>query len=72
MMRKIVVDGKEYKWRCGRMYVVVKGESKSWHMPAWDLVGVSPDTFDRGVRKGTQDGMVTPRMVAQWIKNNMN
>lgn len=72
MMRKIIVDGKEYKWRCGRSYVVIRNEKTSWCIPAWEITGVTADIFERGRYKQTSDGMVKPSHVANWIKNNMN
>lgn len=44
----------------GKKYVVTN--------PA--IKGVSPDTFERGQRKKTSDGMVTPKEVCDWIEDH--
>lgn len=74
-MRNIEVDGKSYKWVCGRSHVVIKDENGKRISPpdllASDVKGITPDLFDRGKWKITSDGMLLPSEVATYIKTRL-
>lgn len=66
--RRIMVGSTLWKWQCGRSDVVAYSEhgQKLMSKP-WLLKCVSLEMWERGHRKGTQDGMLTPGEVASWI-----
>ncbi len=67
-MRQIVVGGQKYSYRVGRQNVVIHDADGDRNVvPCHEILGLTPDTFDRGKWKGTSDGMVTPGKIAQWI-----
>lgn len=62
--RKIVVDGIEHTYRIGRSNAVVDGKIVRLDK----LTGRDWATIERGQRKRTTDGMVTPADVERWIR----
>lgn len=70
-MRKITVDGIEWKFRIGKQSTVIRNEKNKFVVFSNDLVGISPDDFDKGKYKGTSDGMVLPSQIAKFIQNKM-
>jgi len=68
--RKIVVDGKEWAYRVGKISVIAYSEDGERRCePAWKILGLDcPDTFARGQWKKTSDGMLTPKAVAEWLR----
>lgn len=69
-MRQISVDGVIYKWLVGRAYVLVRRDEDGASVlcePCNVIAGVSPDTWDRGVRK--RYSAIRPNMVATAIRN---
>lgn len=68
--RLLVVDGENWRWRCGRGGTVVAyseaGERRQ--STAWTIKGVNdPEGFARGQWKRTSDGMLKPAEVTAWI-----
>ena len=64
-MRKITVNGHMYKYKVGKTYTKF---DTGVAVANWELAGLDyPDTFDRGQWKRTSDGMVTPKMVANFL-----
>lgn len=72
-MRNIVVQGEAFTWKVGRTHVSIRRvrDRKGWHPGAHEVVGVTPDVFERGRWKKTSDCSVTPGQVADWIKQNV-
>jgi hypothetical protein len=67
--RKIVVDDIAYTWEYGGPGVVVRDSAKGkWLAPVEEVTGIGLAAFERGQRKRTRDGMVTPFDVANWIR----
>ena len=69
-MRKIIVDGKVYEWRVGRNNIVIRINGISTTIKACEVIGVTPSIYERGQYKMTQDGMVTPSLVAAYIRTH--
>lgn len=67
--RLLVVDGTRWRWRCGRGCGVVAYSEHGVRRcaPAWEVLGIDPDVFDRGQWKRTNDGAVRPSDVAAWL-----
>ena len=63
--REIEVDGKTYKWRCGKTAVRIKGIG---YVMLSEITGLAQDIIDRGRHKITSDGMITPKQVAAYIR----
>lgn len=69
--RTIVVDGVMWAWRVGKQEVVFRNQSGESHRCDNHVVagdGVSAVTFERGQRKKTSDGMLTPKQVARYLR----
>ena len=68
--RSIVVGGKKYRYKIGRGTTVIRRADNTVLVKVDNhvLMGVTPDTFERGQWKRTSDGMVTPRHVASCIQ----
>lgn len=68
--RKIIVDGREWKYKIGKSYCVANAidnnEKKLIHLAK--LAGVDQHTFERALYKHTFH--ITPAMVADWIKHS--
>jgi hypothetical protein len=48
--------------------IIIPGDPRTKITPTiWDLKGISVETFERGQRKGTPDGAVTPSEVASYV-----
>jgi hypothetical protein len=71
-MRKIhLSDGKVVEYRIGETFVVYKmPDGKKLVVPAHRIKFLPPDVFERGRRKGTQDGQITPREIKEYIRMN--
>lgn len=68
--RKIAVDGKTYRWRCGGSVLVQDENGKRVAcVSAAKAKGLTEDAFERGKWKQTKDGMITPHDVARLIEN---
>lgn len=64
-MRKIVVNGHTYRYRVGKTYTKF---DNGVVIANWKLASKqSPDIFERGQWKRTSDGMITPKMVADFL-----
>lgn len=62
--RVIEVDGVCYRWRYGRGTVEIRQDRRVVLRVANHVLrGNSPDAFERGQHKRTDDGVVTPAMV---------
>jgi len=62
--RTVNVAGVAYRWRYGRGTIEVRhGRDVVLRVADNVLRGNTPDLFERGQRKGTSDGYVTPAMV---------
>lgn len=68
--RSIKVEGEEYRYLVGTSTVAVQlpRGGGTVHTTPWEIKGGTPDLVERGRRKKTSDGMVTPREVADWIR----
>ena len=72
-MRKLVVDGQEWQVKIG------KDDMEAWtpdHLhklviPLTVVTGRTPDTIERGRHKKTSDGMVTPKMMVEAIRDTL-
>lgn len=73
--RTIVVDGVSYVWR-GADYVTVRfAESRKavCRGPVTEIIpNMNWNVWERGQHKQTQDGMLTPRHVAAWIRRQVS
>lgn len=67
-MRKITVNGLEYKWMVGKSNVLVRTpEGKSYHTPISTL-----STLVEGNDEGYEDTYVVfPKQVSEYIKNKI-
>jgi len=62
--RTVEVAGVHYRWRYGRGTIEIRHDRQVvLRVPAYELRGTTPDLFERGQRKRTNDGCVTPAMV---------
>lgn len=68
--RGITVDGRRYEYKVGKATTVIRASDGCVvdKAPNHEIVGVSPDTFDRGQWKKTSDGAITPKLVAARIR----
>lgn len=68
--RKVIVSGQKYEYRVGKGTTVIRREDNSVlaKMANHVLVGVDPDTYERGQHKRTSDGTVLPLHVQQFIE----
>jgi hypothetical protein len=69
-MRKLTVNGVEYRLTIGRGSIKIVSEGGTCAPHNDEIIGVTPDAFERGQHKKTRDGMVTPGRVAYWIRKN--
>ena len=68
--RLIVIGNVAWRWRVGKGATVIAYSEDGCRVveDAWRICGLSsPDDFDRGKWKRTQDGMVTPKLVEKWL-----
>ena len=67
--RRLLVNGSPWVWKIGRGGGVVaygpRGQRECAH--ASIIKDINPDAFCRGQRKGSSDGMLTPKEVTAWI-----
>lgn len=64
-MKSIVIKGKAYKYKVGKTYTKF---DNGIVVANWELAGKSsPDIFERGQWKRTSDGMITPRMIREFL-----
>ncbi len=68
--RKIEVDGKEYEYRIGFSFAKIYRLDVSWLIDLSTLTGKSWQSIERSRWKKTTDGMITPKMVEEWIRKN--
>lgn len=67
--RLITVDGIRYKWFCGSSYVTCRSEAGvKFCDTAANVKGITNSDWERGQRKRSGDGMVTPQEVSAWIR----
>jgi len=68
--RKIVVDGVQWKYAVPRFGSILAYSERGDRLCDYDNVvaHLDPDVFDRGKWKRTYDGTITPKMIAQWIR----
>ena len=68
--RKIMIDGVEWRWNCGRSMVTAYSEyGDKIVSPPEKIIGISPDTWERGHWKKTCDGMLSSKHIAKWIRS---
>jgi hypothetical protein len=72
--RKLVVDDLTYFWKCGQTVVEIRGPDEQGcgnmtmdRPKVEDVIGTTVGIVERGRWKGTTDGMVTPRLVSEFI-----
>lgn len=66
--RYLSVDGESWGYRVGKQNtVIVRPNDTKIIVGNHALTGTDPSTFERGQRKGTSDGMVTPDHVRTYI-----
>ena len=63
--RKIIVDGKEYRYLVGSTCTNVIGVGPIWNH---ELKGTSAHAFEANRRVGAREGSVTPADVAEFIR----
>ncbi len=69
--RRIVVNGKEWIYRVGRVFVNAYSGNEKKCQAIWQVKGLPhPDLLERGRQKHTSYGMLTPKEVAQWLKGD--
>ena len=68
--RKITVNDKEYKWGCDGYKVVVKAPKFKEIITVYDLLGIEEpeDIYDDAIQHGMCNPSVTPRDIADFIK----
>lgn len=71
--RRIVVDHKIYTYVVGKDFAVIRDDTGFARIVSLsDLVGLYPDTITRGKHKGTSDGMIRPKHIAEYIKRSVS
>lgn len=67
--RALVVNGVKWKWRCGSKggILAYSETGQRAYAHAWQIKNLSFVAFERGQRKRTNDGMVTPSEVSAWL-----
>ena len=68
-MRKLVVDGKEWWVKVGRDTMSARSGSLRIALPLTAVTGYSWEDIEEGRHYGNRYGMVTPRMMAEAIRN---
>ena len=69
-MRKINIQGREYKYKIGKGDIVIITPSNKKHITNQSIVsGISWENLERGYWKGWFKG-VTPSMIKQYIIDN--
>ena len=65
-MRKIIVEGKEYGWKMGKLNVLVRDSetNESFVIPGYEVAGINPMYWDTGSYP------ITPKMVAGSIRKH--
>lgn len=70
--RKLHINDQVWEYHCGHNYVVVKSpESKKEVIDYSTLTGRSWDIIERGMRKKTSDGMITPKHIKDYIEKHL-
>lgn len=70
-MRKLTVNGVEYRVTTGRSNTKISLHGKGTYAPSnAEVISCSNESYERGLRKGTEDCAVTPARVAYWIRKN--
>jgi hypothetical protein len=68
-MRKLLIDGRQVYYRVGSRWTKIRlPDGTSKNVSNCEILGVTPSTFERGQRKRTSDGMVTPAFVAGYAR----
>lgn len=74
--RKLMVTDAEYWYYVGKSHVEIRRRSitlqpgitlQKWVPTIWNLKGISVEAFERGRRKRTQDGAVTPSEIVAYL-----
>jgi hypothetical protein len=66
--RRIIIDGKSYRYHVGKGTVVIRTPDGATLTPKAERVkGLSAEAFERGVWKGTEDGMIRPIDVRRFV-----
>lgn len=69
--RRVDVDGESWSFKIGRgAAVIIAPNGKKSVVSLAALTGRSPDTIERGQRKGTRDGMVVPDHVRNHVRRH--
>jgi len=70
--RRIEVNGKPFKFKIGNDAAVIRTDDQGYKdtrvVPLSELTGRTPDTIERGRRKKTSDGMITPGHIKEFIE----
>jgi hypothetical protein len=69
--RLIIINGFSWRWKVGKGGHVLAYSEKGKRMlgKAWEIKGISCDSFERGQWKGTSDGMLFPSEIEKWLSN---
>lgn len=71
-MRKIKVRGETWNYKVGMYHVVLESPSGLRYAVEYTtLTGRSWDVIERGKRKGTSDGSITPKNIREYINKTM-
>jgi hypothetical protein len=70
--RKIVVDGKQYRWRGHQFFIAQDSNGYRVFGEHGNVVkGLSVEAWERGCRKRTPDGAVMPSDIAAYIRKKV-
>lgn len=71
-VRKVHIGPEIWEYRIGKGYTsIFSPNGKKFLAKNWDIVGNTPDIFERGQYKKTDDGMVTPSLVKDYIQRKL-
>lgn len=66
--RIIVINGIKWKYKVGTNYVIAYSENGTRKCEkAWIIKGTDSYTWERGQRKGSGDGAMTPKDIETWL-----
>jgi hypothetical protein len=75
-VRKVHIQGKVWQYEIGHQFVVIQfpppNQKKKFTIAQSLLVERTPDELDRGRWKKTQDGMIKPSDVKNYIEKNLS
>lgn len=68
--RKLILSGQKFEYRVGKGTTVIRREDNTVLAKVANhvLIGVDPDTYERGQHKRTSDGTVLPLHIQQFIE----